>query len=115
MSCFFPNCTIEIYEPSEKPKLNKYTGEPEDEWILVDTVKADFQQNNNTEKQEEYGKVLEDQFDVYVDLSTTVSDRSIIKIVGEPKTYDVIGTPQRWNRFHNFIKIVVQEHRKSVL
>ena len=112
---YFPNCTIQIYEPSESQTLNPYTGEPEDTWTLVATVSADFQQTSNQETQTEYGKVLEDQFDVFVDLSTTISDKSIIKIVGETKTYDVIGTPQKWNRFLNFKKIVVREHRKPVL
>lgn len=112
---FFPNCTIEIYELSETETFNEYTGEPEDTWIRVDTVPADFQPNNNKETQHEYGKELQDTFKVYVDLNTIVSDKSIIKIVGEPKTYDVIGTPQKWNRFHKYIKIIVQEHRKPVL
>lgn len=112
---FFPNCEIEIYKPSELVETNPYTGEPMDSWDLVGTFEADIQQNNNVESQDEWGKELKDQFDIYVDLSVPVDDTCIIKVVGSDKTYDIVGTPQVWNHFLNFIKIVVQEHRQKLL
>lgn len=112
---FYPNCEIEIYEPSEAPILDKYTGEPLDTWDLVTTVEADFQPTTDKDTQHEWGKELEDLYKVYVTEGTQITDKSRIKIVGEKETYDVVGSPQRWNRFHHFIKVIVQLQRHPTL
>ena len=112
---FYPNCEIEIYEPSESPKTCEYTGELLDSWDYVTTVKADFQPTNDDDVQHEWGKELEDKFKVYVDEKTPITDKSRIKIVGQKETYDVIGSPQKWNRFHHFLKVIVQIQRHSTL
>lgn len=115
MVCYYPNCRIEIYEPSES-ELDCYTGEPLDTWDLVTTVPADFQPVSDDDVQSEWGKELKDLFKVYVDGDTPVTDKSRLKIVGEPEvSYDIVGSPQRWNRFHHFIKIIVQIQRHSTL
>lgn len=115
MVCYYPNCEIEIYEPSESPDVCCYTGELKDTWDLVTIVKADFQPTNDDDLQHEWGKELEDLFKVYVHENTQITDKSRIKIVGEDATYEVVGSPQRWNRFHHFIKIIVQIQRHPTL
>lgn len=115
MVCYYPNCKIEIYEPSEAPEMDCYTGEPLDTWDLIAIVKADFQPTNDDDLQHEWGKELEDTFKVYVHENTPITDKSRIKIVGEKPTYEVVGSPQRWNRFHHFIKIIVQIQRQPTL
>lgn len=115
MVCYYPNCRIEIYEPSESPELDCYTGEPMDTWDLVTITDADFQPTNDDDVQSEWGKELKDLFKVYVEEDTPITDKSRIKIVGETPTYDVIGSPQRWNRFHHFLKVIVQIQRQPTL
>lgn len=114
---YFPNCTIEIYEPIESGEYDEYTGEPKDIWTLIATLPVDFQRINNDEEQEEWGKDLQDTFKIYVPLKTPINDRCVIKIVDdiEDRTFDVIGVPQYWNRFHMFRKIIVQVQRKPIL
>lgn len=112
---FYPNCKVEIYEPSEAPVLDEYTGEPLDTWDLVTTVDADWQAVRDDDSQHEWGKEVEDTYKVYFDEGTPVTDKSRLKIVGEKETYDVIGTPQRWNRFHHFVKVIVQLQRHPTL
>ena len=112
---YFPNCEIEIYEPSETPEICCYTGELKDTWTLITIVEADFQPITPKDTQVEYGKLLEDTYKIYVDLEVPVTDKSLIKIVGEEPTYEVTGSPERWNRFHNFKKIIVQVQRHNTL
>lgn len=111
----FVNCQIEIYEPSETPHINKYTNEPEDTWDLVATVDADFQNISPEDTQREVGKFLEDTHKIYVDLGTPITDKSVIKVKGFPETFEVVGSPQIFPTFHNFIKIIVQRERHNTL
>ena len=114
---YFPNCTINIYEEQESDEYDDYTGELKSEWVLVDTLPVDFQRLNHDEEQKEWGKEVDDTFKVYVPLKTHINNRCIVKIVDdiEDRTFDVIGEPEYWNRFHMFRKIILQVQRRSVL
>ena len=115
---YFPNCYIQIFEEQENyEEYDKYTGEPKSEWVLTDTLFVDFQRLGEDEEQQEWGKELEDTFKVYVPLDTRINNRCIVKIIDdiEDRTFDVIGEPEYWNRFHMFRKIILQVQRKSSL
>lgn len=115
---YFPNCQIQIYEEQQdNEEYDEYTGEPKSKWVLTDTVPADFQRISEDESQEEWGKDLQDTFKVYVDLNTHINNRCVVKIIDdiENRTFDVIGEPEYWNRFHMFRKIILQVQRKSTL
>ena len=116
-SVFFPNCKIEIYEEQESDEYDEYTGELEKIWTLIDTLDVDFQRLSHEEQQEEWGKEVKDTFKVYVPLNTHINNRCIVKIIDdiEDRTFDVIGEPEYWNRFHMFRKIILQVQRKSVV
>lgn len=114
---YFPNCQIKIYEEQESDEYDDYTGEKAKIWVLIDTLSVDFQRLTHDEQQEMWGKEVKDTFKVYVPLHTHINNRCIVKIIGdiEDRTYDVIGEPEYWNRFHMFRKIILQVQRKSVL
>ena len=114
---YFPNCHINIYEEQELDEYDDYTGEKKQTWVLVDTLPVDFQRLSHDEEQEEWGKDVEDKFKVYVPLNTHINNRCIVKIINdiENRTFDVIGEPEYWNRFHMFRKIILQVQRRSVL
>lgn len=114
---FFPNCQIEIYEEQENSEYDEFTGEPKKEWVLIDNLLVDFQRLTEKEQQEEWGKEVEDTFKVYVPLSTHINNRCVVKIIDdiEDRTFDVIGEPEYWNRFHMFRKIILQVQRKTIL
>ena len=114
---YFPNCHIQIYEEQESDEYDEYTGESKSEWVLIDTLFVDFQRLNHEEQQQEWGKEVKDTFKVYVPLKTHINNRCILRIVDdiEDRTFDVIGEPQYWNRFHLFRKIILQVQRRSVL
>lgn len=115
---YFPNCIIQIYEEREfEGEYDDYTGELKTQWVLIDTLPVDFQRIGEDEEQQEWGKELKDTFKVYVPLDTKINNRCIVKIVDdiEDRTFDVIGEPEYWNRFHMFRKIILQVQRRSVL
>ena len=114
---YFPNCQIQIYEEQESDEYDEYTMEHKSEWVLIDTLSVDFQRLNHDEEQHDWGKEIQDTFKIYVPLYTHINNRCIIKIIDdiEDRTFDVIGEPEYWNRFHMFRKIIVQAQRKSVL
>jgi len=113
---YFPNCYIQIFEEQENDEeWDKYTGEPKTEWVLIDTLYVDFQRLSEEEQQQEWGKELKDTFKVYVPLHTHINNRCIVKIIDdiEDRTFDVIGEPEYWNRFHMFRKIILQVQRRE--
>lgn len=114
---YFPNCQIEIYEEQETEEYDDYTGELKSEYILIDKLHVDFQRLNQEEQQQEWGKEIKDTFKIYVPLKTHINNRCIVKIINdiEERTFDVIGEPQYWNRFHNFRKIILQTQRRKTL
>ena len=115
---YFPNCQIKIYEEQEKiGEYDEYTGEYKKVWTLIDTLPVDFQRLSHDEMQEEWGKEVKDKFKVYVPLNTHINNRCIVKIIDdiEDRTFDVIGEPEYWNRFHMFRKIILQVQRKEVV
>ena len=69
----------------------------------------------DTELQREVGTFLQDTYKCYVEQDTPITSKSKIKIVGEDETYTVLDFPQRWYRFHHFMKIIVQLERHSTL
>lgn len=117
MVCYYPNCKIEIYEPSEAPEIDCYTGEPLDTWDLVTICPCDMQPfiERDKELQKEVGTFLQDTYKCYVEQDTPITDKSRIKIVGEDKTYTVLDFPQRWYRFHHFMKVIVKLERHETL
>ncbi|MDD2644421.1 MAG: hypothetical protein PHC65_07055 [Methanobacteriaceae archaeon] len=43
---FFPNKTVELWEPYFTSKIDSYTGEAIKEYKLIETLKIDFQSLN---------------------------------------------------------------------
>ena len=114
---YFPNCKIQIYEEQESDEYDDFTGEKKKIWVLIDNLPVDFQRLSHDEQQEDWGKEIKDKFKIYVPLDTHINNRCIVKIIDdiEDRTFDVIGEPEYWNRFHMFRKIILQVQRRSVL
>ena len=112
MVLFFPNEEIELWEYVEKESRDRFLGEAEFEYVLIDTVPCDFQPMSPKDSQMEYGKILEDAYKIYVDINTPIHDTMILRLVGRPETYKITGTPLRNNHFLQHHKIVVQKQRK---
>ena len=111
---FFPNQELEVWGYTESStEFNPYM-EPKKEYYLVTTVPCDFQVMGPNESIKEFGEVLEDTYKIYIDYNVEITPSMILRIKGEPDTYEIIGTPLNNNHLlpvrHK--KIEVQKQRK---
>lgn len=111
---FFPNQELELWEYQESTtEFNSYL-EPKKEYYLVTTILCDFQPMSQQDNIKEFGEVLEDTYKIYIDYDVEITPSMILRIKGEPDTYEVIGTPLNNNHLlpvrHK--KIEVQKQRK---
>lgn len=109
------NIQLEIYEPRITGDFDEYTGAKKEEYELISTVPADFQNNSANDTQAEQGKKLEDTFKVYVKIDTQVTDRSILRIKGESDTYKLEGSPQKFTNIIPHLRLQLKKHRVKVI
>ena len=112
MVLFFPNEELELFEYVEKPSRDRFLGESEYSYELINTVPCDFQPASPKDSQMEYGKLLEDSYKIYLDGEVNITDTMILRIKGKKDTYKITGTPMHNNHFLNHKKIIVQKQRK---
>lgn len=111
---FFPNQELELWEYKESTtEFDSYL-EPKKEYYLVDTVPCDFQVMSQQDNLHEFGEVLEDTYKIYLDHTVEVTPSMILRIKGQPDTYEVIGTPADNNHLLPIMhkKLEVQKQRK---
>lgn len=111
MRPFFPNCTIEYYEYTENEEYDVY-GEPLVSHEKTGECICDFQPQGTRDQQLMFGKILTDTFKLFIDINIPIHDRMIIKKKGEPDTYQIIGSPQKYDHFLKHQELTVQKTRK---
>lgn len=111
MPPFFPNASMELY--SYNQSTGEYTewGEPSPEYTLRDTVSVDFQPISAKSSMEEFGKILQDTYVVYMDINTEIYDTDLIVIDGIK--YSVIGSIEIWNHIIHHKRMTIQKQRKQ--
>lgn len=110
---FFINTTIEVWDLIESETLDNY-GNPKTKYTLTKTAPADFQSKSIQSEQDIVGKVLKDQYNIFLDKNVGILDTSIIRKTGELETYTIVGTPVVSTHFDStsHMKIVVEKQRK---
>lgn len=109
---FFPNVEIELWEYQEDESIPNFFGETSVSYTLIGTYPADFQNMSAKDTLQEYGKLLEDTHKAYFNLDTPITDTMILRVVGQPDTYTINGTPQKYNHLIPYIKVTLQKQRK---
>lgn len=112
---FFPNEKISLYTYGDTENLDAY-GNPKKGYIYQSTIDCDFQPMTPKDSLEEFGKILEDTFKIYIDIDVEIADNTIIKLHRDNSVYNITGTPITNNHLlpvkHK--KIVVQKQRKPL-
>ncbi|MBQ9024755.1 MAG: hypothetical protein IJ104_00600 [Methanobrevibacter sp.] len=111
MPPFFPNAMMELY--SYNQSTGEYTewGEPLPEYTLRDEVEVDFQPISAKSSMEEFGKILQDTYVVYMSIDTEIYDTDLIVIDGVK--YSVIGSIEVWNHIIHHKRMTIQKQRKQ--
>lgn len=110
---FFPNEKVELWEYNEDGEIPNFFGETIIQYTHIGTFDVDFQPASQKDAMNDYGKTLEDTYKLYLDLSVPITDTMILRLVGKPDTYSIVGTPIFNN--HNVvphIKVIVQKQRQ---
>lgn len=105
---FFDNTTIEIF--TYTPGIDDYGNT--DNYEFRESVPADIQPVNPISTYREFGKILQDTYNLYLQEDVEIHDTDLIRI--EDDVFEIIGTPEDWNHIIKHRKIVVRKQRKPV-
>ena len=112
MRPFFPNCKIELYDYSENEEYDIY-GEPIVSYEKTGEYVCDFQTLSSRDSMLMFGKILNDTFKLFLDINVPITDKMMVKKKGEPYTYMIIGSPQKYDHFLKHQEVTVQKTRKQ--
>lgn len=108
---YFINTYIEIWEPYLSKEKSEITNDKMIKYDLTATIPADLQGLTPSYSQQEYGKILEDTYSVYIDSTVTISPNAILREEGKTDTYMIKGTPVLNNHLLPHIKLVIEKQR----
>jgi len=108
---FFKNTYFEIWEPYTSNDKDPYTNEKITKYELRETIPADFQPLTSAYMQKEFGKILQDAYKVYIDVTLTVTPNTILREQGKTDTYIIRGTPILNNHVIPHIKLIIEKQR----
>lgn len=111
---FFKNATIQLYSYNELEDED-FFGEKH-EYTFKGEYPADVQPLSPESSQRVFGKILQDTYNVYLNINVPVEDTDLIKILdgGNEGTFEIVGSVETWN--HGLIdhkKLTIQKHRKK--
>ena len=111
---FFPNTEIELWKLQTTTNYEDIYGDTQINYTLHDTIPADIQELNNKDMQEEFGKILQDTYKMYLDKNVDIEDTMILRIKDTDKTFKIIGSPNLNNHLPQIshIKMYIQLQRK---
>ena len=108
---FFKNTTIELYSYKDEQDYDEY-GEKQGDYEYRDKVKVDMHPVSAQDSMEQFGKIVQDTFKVYLPYNTTIHDTDIIKIENKPETYTIKGSSLVWDHILKHKKIIIEKQRK---
>lgn len=111
MPPFFPNEIMEIYSYSQTTGEYTEWGEPLPEYNLRDRVEVDFQPISPKSSMEQFGKILQDTYVVYMSIDTEIYDTDLIIINGVK--YSILGSIETWNHIIHHKRMTIQKQRKQ--
>ena len=109
MSIFFANEELKLYtcNTSEYDDYGRKTT-----YTYRETIPCDMQPYTPSSSLKEFGKILQDTIEVFIDKDVTVYDTD--KIIINDIRYEIVGSVEKWNfgpLAHK--RILLQEYRKG--
>lgn len=108
---FFNNASIQLYSYAPTGEYDEYGKQYECQ--LKGTYPVDLQPLSPSSTQQLFGRIEQDTYKIYLSSEITVESTDIIKIP-ELGTFEIIGTPEKWNHLLNYTKLIIKKHRKEV-
>ena len=114
---FFPNAVMELYSYTQTTGEYTEWGEVEPTYELRCSVEVDFQPatsrgvSTGQSSMEEYGKILQDTYVVYMPIDTEIYDTDLVIIEGVK--YSIMGSVEKWNHIIHHKRAVLKKHRKQ--
>ena len=110
---FFPNEVVELWEYTENSEVPNFFGETTTDYEYEGSYPCDFQPMSSKDMLNEYGKILQDTYKIYLDIDVPITDTMLLRLEGKTDTYYIQGSPQVNN--HNIIshiKVLVTKQRQ---
>ena len=111
---YFPNVELELYDYAESLTESNPYYEPLREYSLVETVPCNFQPMTPNDSLKEFGEILTDTYKAIIDFDVDVNPRMLVKVKGEPDTYEITGAPMVNTHFTptRHTKLILKKQRK---
>ena len=109
-SSIFNNATIKLYSYNECDE--DFFGEKH-EYQCKGEYPADVQPLSPESSQRVFGKILQDTYNVYLNINVPVKDIDLIRIPDEG-TFEIVGSVETWNHgLINHKKLTIKKLRKE--
>ncbi|WP_458454180.1 hypothetical protein [Methanobrevibacter sp.] len=107
---FFNNTTIQLYAYQPTGEVDEYG--KKFEYIFKGSFEVDLQPLNPESSQQIFGRIEQDTYKMYLSSDIPIESTDLIKIP-EWGTFEIVGSPQKWNHFLNHTKVILRKHRKE--
>lgn len=107
---FFNNTTIQLYSYQPTGEYDEYG--KKFEYTCKGTFEVDLQPLSPESSQQIFGRIEQDTYKMYVSSDIPVGSTDLIRIP-DLGTFEIVGTPQKWNHILNHTKCILRKHRKE--
>ena len=109
---FFPNVTARLYEYNESEEID-IRGEKKFDYIFMNEYPANFEPKIDTSNTVNYGKIIGDEFTLFLNRSVSITDTMIVKI--NDNFFSIEGFPNFYNHgLINHIEVSLKFLRKHI-
>ena len=74
----------------------------------------DLQPLSPESSQQVFGRIEQDTYKMYLSKDIPIESTDLIKIP-DLGTFEIVGSPQKWNHLLEHTKIIIKKHRKDVI
>lgn len=107
---FFNNTTIQLYAYHPTGEVDEYG--KKFEYVCKGTFEVDLQPLNPESSQQVFGRIEQDTYKMYLSSDIPIESTDLIKIP-DLGTFEIVGSPQKWNHFLEHTKVILRKHRKE--